>query len=56
MANQYGAGDNERYQYKIMGIKVVGIYRIETNEPCHLIELEINDPLEDFDMGQSHKS
>jgi hypothetical protein len=34
-----------------MKIKIIGIYEVEADEPCHLVELEIQNPSEDFYIG-----
>jgi hypothetical protein len=34
-----------------IGARVVGIHRIAANEPVHLVELEVQDSADDFDLG-----
>jgi len=34
-----------------MKIKIIGIYKVEADEPCHILELEIQNTSEDFDIG-----
>ena len=34
-----------------MEIKIIGNYKVESDEPCHLLELEIRNPTDGFDLG-----
>ena len=34
-----------------MDIKIIGVYLIDSDEPCHLIELTVHEVEPDFDMG-----
>ena len=32
-------------------IRIIGVYPIPANEPCHLVEIELAIPSDDFDFG-----